>query len=332
VFQKIREERGLAYSVYTYLTRFSNCGLLSVYVGTTKEDYKEVIKLIKEEDRFSKELLTADEYIQKEQKRHNESIERHFGLKYVELENKTNITWDDLKAYLIHSGYNYTGLNTNDEQAFDNFKRGKVNENYQGSFDDFKGLSPAERDKVVKDFLKRYKNEEAFVAGLAENLPTTEFVTQLKNHKLKMSTIYYMGSFEDKTYQYTLEVKNADPLFPNGYAIKAKSFYDSQKEWYEQNGSYECDFRRLHASKYNNELYINLTVMQSSAGHAIGCPIMTSSANSFELRGEYNPLRGKKIKCTVNDTKDEKLTLNITIDIPNVAGTYTFKFEPASLF
>ena len=168
---------------------------------------KLILKLIKEEDRFSKELLTADEYIQKEQKRHNESIERHFGLKYVELENKTNITWDDLKAYLIHSGYNYTGLNTNDEQAFDNFKRGKVNENYQGSFDDFKGLSPAERDKVVKDFLKRYKNEEAFVAGLAENLPTTEFVTQLKNHKLKMSTIYYMGSFEDKTYQYTLEVK-----------------------------------------------------------------------------------------------------------------------------
>ena len=41
LFQKIREERGLAYSVYTYLTRFENCGLLSVYVGTTKEDYKE---------------------------------------------------------------------------------------------------------------------------------------------------------------------------------------------------------------------------------------------------------------------------------------------------
>lgn len=49
LFQKIREERGLAYSVYTYLTRFENCGLLSVYVGTTKQDYKEVIKIIKEE-------------------------------------------------------------------------------------------------------------------------------------------------------------------------------------------------------------------------------------------------------------------------------------------
>ena len=55
LFQKIREERGLAYSVYTYLTRFENCGLLSVYVGTTKNDYKEVIKLIKEEFKNIKE-------------------------------------------------------------------------------------------------------------------------------------------------------------------------------------------------------------------------------------------------------------------------------------
>ena len=57
LFQKIREERGLAYSVYTYLTRFENCGLLSVYVGTTKEDYKDVIKLIKEEFKNIKENL-----------------------------------------------------------------------------------------------------------------------------------------------------------------------------------------------------------------------------------------------------------------------------------
>lgn len=49
LFQKIREERGLAYSVYSYLTKFENCGLLTVYVGTTKEDYREVIELIKEE-------------------------------------------------------------------------------------------------------------------------------------------------------------------------------------------------------------------------------------------------------------------------------------------
>lgn len=55
LFQKIREERGLAYSVYSYLTRFENCGLLTVYVGTTKEDYKNVISLIKDEFKLIKE-------------------------------------------------------------------------------------------------------------------------------------------------------------------------------------------------------------------------------------------------------------------------------------
>ena len=65
LFQKIREERGLAYSVYTYLTRFTNCGLLSVYVGTTKEDYKEVIKLIKEEFKNIKENGISERELRK---------------------------------------------------------------------------------------------------------------------------------------------------------------------------------------------------------------------------------------------------------------------------
>jgi len=68
LFQKIREERGLAYSVYTYLTRFTNCGLLSVYVGTTKEDYKEVIKLIKEEFKNIIPKLTKKEMEQATEK------------------------------------------------------------------------------------------------------------------------------------------------------------------------------------------------------------------------------------------------------------------------
>ena len=65
LFQKIREERGLAYSVYTYLTRFSNCGLLSVYVGTTKDDYKDVIKLIKEEFKNIKENGISERELRK---------------------------------------------------------------------------------------------------------------------------------------------------------------------------------------------------------------------------------------------------------------------------
>jgi predicted Zn-dependent peptidase len=49
LFQKIREERGLAYSVYGYMSSFEEGGLFTVYAGTTSEDYKEVMKLVYDE-------------------------------------------------------------------------------------------------------------------------------------------------------------------------------------------------------------------------------------------------------------------------------------------
>nr|MBP9510354.1 insulinase family protein [Fusobacteriaceae bacterium] len=43
LFQKIREERGLAYSIYSYTTNFTEGGLYTIYAGTSKDNYKEVI-------------------------------------------------------------------------------------------------------------------------------------------------------------------------------------------------------------------------------------------------------------------------------------------------
>jgi predicted Zn-dependent peptidase len=47
LFQKIREDRGLCYSVYTYASSYRYDGMFTVYAGTTKEDYSEVIEIIK---------------------------------------------------------------------------------------------------------------------------------------------------------------------------------------------------------------------------------------------------------------------------------------------
>ena len=49
LFQKIREDRGLAYSVFSYTSSFEEGGLFTVYAGTTEKDYKEVIKIIENE-------------------------------------------------------------------------------------------------------------------------------------------------------------------------------------------------------------------------------------------------------------------------------------------
>ena len=49
LFQKIREDRGLAYSVFSYTSSFEEGGLFTVYAGTTKKDYEEVIRIIENE-------------------------------------------------------------------------------------------------------------------------------------------------------------------------------------------------------------------------------------------------------------------------------------------
>ncbi|MGL6097999.1 MAG: M16 family metallopeptidase, partial [Fusobacteriaceae bacterium] len=53
--QKIREERGLAYSIYSYTSNFDEGGLFTVYAGTTHEDYKEVISIVEKELKDLKE-------------------------------------------------------------------------------------------------------------------------------------------------------------------------------------------------------------------------------------------------------------------------------------
>lgn len=48
LFQRIREERGRAYSVYSFLSAFSDCGYLGVYAGTSPEWVPEVVALVEE--------------------------------------------------------------------------------------------------------------------------------------------------------------------------------------------------------------------------------------------------------------------------------------------
>jgi len=49
LFQEIREKRGLAYSVYSYLSLVRDAGAFVVYAGTSAKDYKKVINLILKE-------------------------------------------------------------------------------------------------------------------------------------------------------------------------------------------------------------------------------------------------------------------------------------------
>jgi len=70
LFQEIRENRGLAYSVYSYLPTYIDTGLFVVYAGTSEGSFKEVIGLVlkefsrlKQEPFKNGELETAKEQL-----------------------------------------------------------------------------------------------------------------------------------------------------------------------------------------------------------------------------------------------------------------------------
>ncbi|HXI10510.1 MAG TPA: pitrilysin family protein, partial [Thermodesulfobacteriota bacterium] len=61
LFQEIREKRGLAYSVYSYLNLCADAGALVTYAGTSRETFSEVVSLIfKEYRRITKGVTTAE--------------------------------------------------------------------------------------------------------------------------------------------------------------------------------------------------------------------------------------------------------------------------------
>jgi predicted Zn-dependent peptidase len=70
LFQEVREKRGLTYSIYSFLSTYSDTGLFGVYAGTTKAEIEEVIALILQELRAiqagrirGEDLSAAKEYL-----------------------------------------------------------------------------------------------------------------------------------------------------------------------------------------------------------------------------------------------------------------------------
>lgn len=65
LFQKIREESGMAYSVYSYPNNYTTCGMTAVYAGTNPEAAPEVIRMIREEAaKLAEEGMTEKEFVQ----------------------------------------------------------------------------------------------------------------------------------------------------------------------------------------------------------------------------------------------------------------------------
>ena len=65
LFQSIREEKGLAYSVYSYPSAYSFSGMFSLYAGTTAVNADDVVILMKQEmDRLKGEKISQHDFEQ----------------------------------------------------------------------------------------------------------------------------------------------------------------------------------------------------------------------------------------------------------------------------
>jgi predicted Zn-dependent peptidase len=70
LFQEIREKRGLAYSVYSFISSFIDTGLLGIFVGTDPQEVNRILEVINNEirkitegDVSKTDLMAATEYL-----------------------------------------------------------------------------------------------------------------------------------------------------------------------------------------------------------------------------------------------------------------------------
>ncbi len=64
LFQEVREKRGLAYSVYSYVSAFSDCATLNIYAGVNPKNVEEAYEAISEVVNAMREKgITEDEFL-----------------------------------------------------------------------------------------------------------------------------------------------------------------------------------------------------------------------------------------------------------------------------
>lgn len=84
LFQEVREERGLTYSIYSYHSGYSNAGLFGVYAGTSIENTEEVVDIIiKQISDIKKQGITKEELLN--------TKEHMKGTILLSLENSSNL-------------------------------------------------------------------------------------------------------------------------------------------------------------------------------------------------------------------------------------------------
>lgn len=99
LFQKIREDKGLCYSIYSYLSSYNNTGLINIYVALSPLYAHEALKLLKSEvTKFTSLQLSEDKL-----KIYKEQIKGNYILA---LESTSSRMFSNGKSLLFHNKIN----------------------------------------------------------------------------------------------------------------------------------------------------------------------------------------------------------------------------------
>jgi len=86
LFQKIREERGLAYSIYSYPSAYSKAGLFTIYSGMNPSQMSEVIKMVLEEV----DILVSHKLNEEEVEKSKEQLKGNYILGLESISSRMN--------------------------------------------------------------------------------------------------------------------------------------------------------------------------------------------------------------------------------------------------
>ena len=148
LFQEVREKRGLVYSIYSYLSSFTDSGLMNIYAGTSKESLMPVLELVLKEIK----TIRRDGISRKEMNRVKNQMKGNLMLGLESTSNRmSRIARDE-----IYSGRFYTTDDIINEinRITPSQIQGLLYDLFKSEYLSLAILGPVKKDVVSADFLK----------------------------------------------------------------------------------------------------------------------------------------------------------------------------------
>jgi len=148
LFQEVREKRGLVYSIYSYLSSFTDSGLMNIYAGTSKESLMPVLELVLKEIK----KIRRDGISRKEMNRVKNQMKGNLMLGLESTSNRmSRIARDE-----IYSGRFYTTDDIINEinRITPSQIQGLLYDLFKSEYLSLAILGPVKKDVVSADFLK----------------------------------------------------------------------------------------------------------------------------------------------------------------------------------